>query len=121
MAGYPGPTSARRRTRTQDDGHALPTLPGAFYHPAFIGPLVIWLIKKDDHPFIDDQGKESLNFQITVLIALRDRAADVCLFVGLLSCSPVVGYCGLVFAIIAAVKANNGIAYRYPFDIRLIK
>ncbi len=85
-----------------------------------IGPLIIWQMKKNDHPFIDDQGKESVNFQILMTIALVICAALICVVVGLFLL-PVVGIIGLVFAIIACIKANNGEAYRYPFNIRFIK
>jgi len=85
-----------------------------------IGPLVIWLLKKDDHPFIDDQGKESLNFQITMSIALVISGVLICAGIGVFLL-PIVGIADLVFVIIATIKANGGEAYRYPFAIRLIK
>jgi uncharacterized Tic20 family protein len=85
-----------------------------------IGPLVIWLIKKNDHPFVDDQGKESLNFQVTVTIAALIAGALICVFVGIILL-PLVGILAVVFAIIAALKANEGKRYRYPFALRLIK
>jgi hypothetical protein len=89
---------------------------------AFLGPLIIWLIKKDDHPFIDEQGKESVNFQITVLLALV-----ALLVLGFLTCGigflflPVVGIVDIVFCIIATIKANDGEHYRYPICLRLVK
>ncbi|TVR54905.1 MAG: DUF4870 domain-containing protein [Puniceicoccaceae bacterium] len=87
---------------------------------SIIGPLVIWLIKKESMPLVDDQGKESINFQITIFIAVL-----VCLllaFVGIgFILLPVVGILWLVFVILAAIKANEGVAYRYPFNIRFIK
>lgn len=86
----------------------------------FLGPLIIWLVKKDSSPFVNDQGKEALNFQITVVI---------CYIVAMLSCFiaigvvlvPVVIIGALVFAILATLQANKGVRYRYPFAIRLIK
>jgi uncharacterized protein len=85
-----------------------------------IGPLVFWLIKRNDYPFVDEQGKEALNFQITVLMA-----AVVCfLLMFVLIGIPLLialGITDLVLVIIAAIKANNGEHYRYPFAIRLIK
>ncbi|WNH52920.1 DUF4870 domain-containing protein [Stenotrophomonas oahuensis] len=88
----------------------------------FIGALVIWLINKDDptKAFVTDQAKEALNFQITISIAMV--ICFILMFVligGLLA--PIVGILSLVFSIIAAVKANNGELYRYPFALRLIK
>ena len=71
-------------------------------------------------PFVDDQGKESLNFQITVTIAAIVAAVLIVLLVGFLLL-PIVGLIALVFTIIAGIKANEGVAYRYPFALRLIK
>ncbi len=92
-----------------------------------IGPLVIWLIKKNEMPFVDDQGKESLNFQITASIILF--VASIVTFIltfvliGLLLIPVLIlaALAVLVFTIIGAVKANGGEAYRYPFSIKLIK
>ncbi|MGN6507721.1 MAG: DUF4870 domain-containing protein [Tepidisphaeraceae bacterium] len=85
-----------------------------------IGPLVVWLVKKNEFPFVDDQGKESLNFQITVTIALVVSFLLIFVLVGFLLL-PVVGITALVFCVIAAVQANNGVRYRYPLSIRFIK
>ena len=68
-----------------------------------IGPLVFWLIKKDQYPFVDDQGKESLNFQITVTIAAVISAALICVVVGIFMLIAV-GLVALIFIIIAAVS-----------------
>ncbi|TAL85734.1 MAG: DUF4870 domain-containing protein [Rhodanobacter sp.] len=92
----------------------------------FIGPLVIWLVKKDTMPFVNDQGKEALNFNITVAMVFVILAlfSIMTLGIGLLIAIPlwvVVGVAWLVFTIIAAIKANEGVAYRYPFTLRLIK
>ena len=86
---------------------------------SIIGPLVIWLIKKDTMPFVNDQGKEALNFNITVAIA-----AIVCwilffVLIGMLLL-PVLVILWLVFVIIATIKANEGTTYRYPFALRLV-
>ncbi len=87
---------------------------------SFLGPLVVWLIKKDQSPFVADQAKEALNFQIAVTIAMvivLAIAAATC--VGFLLV-PVVWIGGLVFSIIAAMEANKGIYYRYPYSLRLV-
>ena len=91
----------------------------------FIGPLVIWLVKKDTMPFVNDQAKEALNFNITVIIAAIGLwvLTIITLGIGLLLTIPLglalfVGW--LVLTIVAAVKANNGEHYRYPFTIRLV-
>lgn len=86
----------------------------------WIGPLVIWLLKKDQFAFVDDQGKESLNFQITCFIAGLVGVITMVIGIGFLIVLAV-GILWLVFTIIAAVKASEGEAYRYPFCLRLIK
>jgi len=92
----------------------------------FLGPLIIWLVKKDTMPFVDDQAKEALNFNITVAIVFFALwvLVFVTLGIGLLIAVPawfVIGIAWLVFTIIAAIKANDGVAYRYPFTMRLVK
>lgn len=92
----------------------------------FIGPLIIWLVKKDTMPFVNDQGKEALNFNITVAIVCLALVllSILTLGVGLIIAIPgwvIVGIAWLVLTILAAVKANEGVAYRYPLTLRLIK
>jgi len=92
----------------------------------FIGPLVIWLVKKDTMPFVDDQGKEALNFNITMAIICLVLVilSIVTLGIGLIIAIPlwiIIGIAWLVFTIIASIKANEGVAYRYPFALRLVK
>ena len=89
--------------------------------------LVCWLVKKDDYPFVDDQGKESLNFNITITIALVAVAAigfaTACIGVGvviLVVGLPAVGIFDLVMTVMAAIKSNSGEYYRYPINIRMI-
>jgi uncharacterized Tic20 family protein len=91
-----------------------------------IGPLVIWMMKKETMPFVDDQGKEALNFNITVGIVFLALfiLTFVTLGIGILLTGPlmiIVGLAWLVVTIIAAIKANEGVAYRYPFALRLVK
>jgi uncharacterized Tic20 family protein len=89
--------------------------------PTIVGPLVVWLIKKNEMPFVDDQGKEALNFHITVWIAALVLTPTICLAgIGIILLMAL-GVVALVFAIIAAMKANEGIRYRYPLTLRLIK
>lgn len=92
----------------------------------FLGPLVIWLMKKETMPFVADQAKEALNFNITVSAAMLVLLVlgVVTLGLGFLIAMPlmlIIGIAALVFIIIAAMKANDGVAYRYPFTIRLVK
>jgi uncharacterized Tic20 family protein len=86
----------------------------------FLGPLIIWLIKKDDMPFVDRHGKEALNFQLTVLIAWVASGLSMFVCVGFVLV-PVVGIADLVLCIIAAVKTSRGEEYRYPVNIRFVK
>ena len=87
---------------------------------SLLGPLVVWLIKKDTMPFVDDQGKEALNFNITVTIAAIISAILTLVLIGfLLLAVVVVGW--LVLTILAIIESNKGVAYRYPFTWRLVK
>jgi len=97
-----------------------------------IGPLVMWLIKQDEMPLVNDQGKESLNFQITitlVVFALAIIAAAIFpipiigwLFKALLGiAAAAIGVYALVMVISAAVKAKEGVSFRYPISLRFIK
>ncbi len=85
-----------------------------------VGPLVVWLIKKADDPFIDEQGKEAVNFQITMLIAALIAGILTLVFIGFILLIAI-GILMIVFPIIAAIKANDGVHYKYPLSIRLIK
>jgi uncharacterized Tic20 family protein len=85
-----------------------------------IGPLVVWLIKKEEYPFVDSQGKESLNFQIIVTIALIICIPLAFFCIGLILI-PIILIASLILVIIASVKANGGEEYKYPWNIRFIK
>src|SRR5438094_10519731 len=78
---------------------------------AFLGPLIIWLIKKDQSAFVDDQGKEALNFQITLVIAHAVAGAAICIHWGILNL--VIWVAAVVFGIMASMAANRGEKYRY--------
>jgi uncharacterized Tic20 family protein len=85
-----------------------------------IGPLIIWLIKKDDFHKVDDQGRESVNFQISMTIYTIVSFFLCFVIIGFLLL-PIVLLVDLILVIIASVKANKGDMYRYPFTIRFIK
>lgn len=92
----------------------------------FIGPLVIWMVKKETMPFVDDQAKEALNFNITVAIVFFVLFLMTLLTLGIgivltLPLMIIVGLAWLVLTIIASIKANQGERYRYPFALRLVK
>ena len=120
------PTAALPLTLTKEDrtwgmvvhlsafaGHIFP-----FAH--IIAPLIIWQVKKDSSAFVDDQGKEAVNAQISLTLYLIGAGIlffvviGVPLFFGLLLAN-------IVLLVIAAIAANEGKAYRYPFILRLIK
>jgi len=92
----------------------LPVLGG------IIAPLVIWQMKKDAFSFVDEQGKEAANFQISVLLYafVAGLLCFACIGAGLLV---VVYILDVIFLVIAAIKANDGVHYRYPLTIRFIK
>jgi uncharacterized Tic20 family protein len=82
----------------------------------FILPLVIWMMKKEESEFIDDQGKEALNFQITIFLAHMT--------IGLITCGLgifIIAPLAIVFSVLGAMAANRGEWYRYPMNIRFIK
>jgi uncharacterized Tic20 family protein len=85
-----------------------------------LGPLIVWQLKKETSSFVDDQGKEALNFQITVALAMLVCFLLMFVFIGIILIW-VVGVAALVLTIIAGIKANEGKAYRYPFCWRLVK
>lgn len=84
-----------------------------------IGPLIVWMVKKDESSFVDEQGKESLNFQISVSIYAIVAALLIIVVIGIVL---LIGLAllDLVLVVIAAVKTNNGEKFRYPLCIRFI-
>ena len=85
-----------------------------------LGPLVVWLLKKNEFEYVDKQGKEALNFQISITIYAMIAAVLVLLLIGIPILVLLV-VADLVLVIMASVKANNGEDYQYPATIRFIK
>jgi uncharacterized Tic20 family protein len=85
-----------------------------------IGPLIIYSMKKDEYPFVADQGRESLNFQISVMVYLLMAFLLLLLVFGILFII-VIPVLSFILTVIAAVRANDGEYYRYPFCIHFIK
>jgi uncharacterized Tic20 family protein len=83
----------------------------------FIAPLIIYIIKKDESPFVAAHAKESLNFQLTILLAVIVLFITI---VGILLLW-IVGIYALVLVIVATIRASEGKLYRYPLTIRFIK
>ncbi|MGD2295956.1 MAG: DUF4870 domain-containing protein [Candidatus Aminicenantes bacterium] len=115
------PKLDERQERSWGMGCHLAALAGfIFPFGNIIGPLIIWLIKKDESEFVDDQGKESLNFQITITILAIVSAILIVILIGI-PLLILVGLFSLVMIILAAIKASEGEKYRYPFTIRMIQ
>ncbi len=104
---------------------------GFFIGPlAFAGPLILWLVKRDESKFIDHHGKEMVNFMITMAIVslcfsvVAVPVVFLTFGIGTLIMAPLlmaIGGYALVMEILGAVKANNGEYYEFPISIRLIK
>ena len=91
-----------------------------------LGPLIVWLVKRETMPFAGDQAKEALNFNITAIIVAVGLGIFTFITLGIGALITVPAACVLfvgwfVLTIVAAMKANNGEQYRYPFAIRLVK
>src|SRR2546430_5250595 len=123
----PPPASSQPATSTSSEVrnwcvlcHAS-ALAGLFFHffGHLLGPLIVWLMKRNDAPEIDAAGKESLNFQISMLI--YDIIAGIlCLVLIGIPILIALWILNTVFVIIASVKTSQGEVYRYPLTIRLI-
>ena len=85
-----------------------------------LGPLVVWLGRRDQSSFVEGQAKEALNFNISVFLALIVCSFLMLVFIGfILGAALFIAW--LVMTLIAAIKASEGIPYRYPFSLRLVK
>ena len=95
---------------------------GIFLHfPGhLLGPLIVWLAKRDDSPEIDAHGKESVNFQISMLI-YNGIAVVFCLVLVGFAFLAVLWVLNAVFVIVASIHASDGKFYRYPMTIRFIQ
>lgn len=85
-----------------------------------LGPLVIWLIKKETMPFVESQAREALNFNITVAIIAAICFVTFWLFLPILLLFAV-AIAWLILTILAAIKASEGKPYVYPLTLRLVK
>ena len=86
----------------------------------FVGPLIIYLLKKDSSPYIEAQSKEALNFQITIILAMIASAILTVVVIGVFLWFATV-ICDFIFCILACVAASKGEDYRYPISLRLVK
>lgn len=83
----------------------------------FVGPLLVWLVKRDEHPYIDEQGKEAVNFQLSMLIYV---VLLCCIVIGI-PVALILIVVNVVLVVMAAIKASNGEDFRYPMSLKLIK
>lgn len=85
-----------------------------------IGPLVFWLLKKDEYPEVDRQGKDALNFQLSLTIYAIVAGILVIILVGFVLLGAIFLF-GLIMTIIASVKSSNGERFEYPLSLKLIR
>jgi uncharacterized Tic20 family protein len=86
-----------------------------------VGPLIVWLVKRAELPAVESNGKESINFQITVTIGVMICIPLMFVLIGI-PLMFAIGLAALILTIMAAVKVSNGVLdYKYPFAIRLLK
>ena len=101
----------------------LSTFITVFFLANFVVPLAIWIAKRDSSPFVADQGKEVLNFQITMLIGYGVAIlcfVSVVLIPLAILLAIILPLWHIVFSIIGAIKAFDGQRYRYPLTLRMI-
>ena len=118
----PGPNGPSRLERNWAMGCHLAGLCGIvipFIFAGLVATLLIWLLKREDGSFIDDQGKEALNFQISLIIYLFGCIILIFIGIGVLLIIPLYLY-AFICIVIGAVKASEGTAFRYPGCIRFI-
>lgn len=85
-----------------------------------IGPLIVWAVKKDDDPFINDQGKEVLNFQLTMTMVFIFCCILIFILIGAFLVVAL-AIAVLIMTVVGAINANEGRYYRYPMTIRFFK
>lgn len=112
-------TSNMDKTPSNDDKNiaTITHIGGTVF--SFVPALIVWILKKDENPYIEDQAKEALNFQITMVLAYMLAGVLSWILIGLIF-FPVIWVLNIVFCIIAAISTSKGETYRYPFALRLI-
>jgi uncharacterized Tic20 family protein len=85
-----------------------------------LGPVAVWMLKKKDYPFVENQGKEAINFQITMTLGGLIAGVLTWVFIGWFLLAALI-VANFVLIVMASISANKGEAYRYPFSLRLIK
>lgn len=85
-----------------------------------IGPLIVWMLKREESPYIDFHGKAAVNFQISMTLYLIFAAMLIILLIGIFMLIAL-AILNLILVIIASVRANSGEYYEYPLSIRFIQ
>jgi uncharacterized protein len=85
-----------------------------------LGPLVVWLVKREQSAFVAEAAKEALNFNIVVLLGALVCVLLVFVFIGILLGAVLFGF-WLVMTVVAGIKASEGVHYRYPISLRIVK
>jgi len=85
-----------------------------------LGPLLIWLLKRNDYAFVEEQGKASLNFELSIAIYYIVSVFLIFVLIGL-ALLPILFILHITLVIIASIKASNGESYTYPLTIRFIQ
>ena len=121
MSELPPPASSglSPQVRNWAVGAHLSAFIGAWVALAFLGPLAVWLMKRDEHPFVAMHAREALNFNLSVLLYIVVAGLLSLLLIGI-PLLIAVGIAWFVLTIVAAVKASNGEEYHYPFAIRFV-
>lgn len=102
----------------------LTTLSNYIGVPGFVGPLIIWLAKKDDMPFASTEAKEALNFQLSLYVYMVAAFILFITVIGALISIPAmvaIPIVHIIFTVIAAIKVSDGHPYTYPLTIRFIR
>ncbi len=87
---------------------------------SILGPFIVWLMKRDEMPFVDECGRNCINFKISLMIYMMISAVLMLVGIGFLLIG-VLAIVDIVFTIIAAMKASEGVSYKYPMTIKFLK
>ncbi len=92
---------------------------GMFVGFSFLGPLIVWLVKKDEDPFAEDQAREALNFHLFVFVAITVSTILLICTVGIVLL-PLVWVVAVFLSVVGAMVAGDGRRYRYPLIVRIL-
>ncbi|MGS0674142.1 DUF4870 domain-containing protein [Shewanella sp. 0m-4] len=87
---------------------------------SILGPLIVWLMKRDEFPLVESCGRNCLNFKISMLIYVTVSAILMLVGIGFILIA-LFAIADIVFTIIAIIKASEGESYKYPLTINFIK